>query len=475
MKRTIGGISLHKKWKNVNKQEVLDYFLQNSDYKILTDNSVSCITYIATLRPNIESPFFFIRTAIFQQPVRCLLLKICIHNTEGHFVSDFRNKDSKHIETMSPEDIIREAKIQDDIFRKSYITNIAEPICPSILYVQTDITQYANLQQKYYYWIYNHLIERTSGSDIDKDHYITYYLFNNYPLSIIFMEFAEGYSTLFDLWNVMRNEPNGMSSLQNYLFMTINELYHLYHTYGIVHGDIHFGNILVNPSYPYLSDDTLGKIMIIDFGKSFYETPNSNMNEYNTILYHRNTENIERLLSNVPNKNDIIQKIITDLNNLRKVKTQSFLDIFFEGSLEKWKEWSNNNIHYPFMNEYMVGGLYHPKNKSKQIIYNTYTKMNLDIDYKITVQDFERFSQKLKDNLEKLQQQPLLEVEQLSSREIEKKKKILADYLNSPFEIQNFQNPYMYPIGNPLKTIPMIDLDLYKKTKKNKTKKTKTD
>jgi hypothetical protein len=463
MKRKIGGVSLHKIWKNINKQEILDYFLQNSDFKVLTDTSVSCITYIATLRPNIESPFFFIRTSIFQQPVRSILLKICIHNTEGHFVADFRNKDNKPIETMSPEDIMREAKIQDDIFRKSYIENIAEPICPSVLYVQTDINQYENLQQKYFYWIYNHLIERNTGSD--KDHYITHYLFNNYPLSIIFMEFAEGYSTLFDLWN------SGIGSLQNYLFMAINELYNLYHTYGIVHGDIHFGNVLVNPSYPYLSNEVLGKIMIIDFGKSYYETPNTNINEYDTILYHKNTGNIEVLLSSITNKNDLIRKIISDFKSLRKVKTQSFLDVFFEGSLGKWKEWSDNNIHYPFM----TGGICHKKTKSKQIIYN-YNIMNntfdsrihLDIgDFRITEQDYEIFSQQIKTDIK--QPKPI----SLSPREIEKKKKMLADYLNSSFEIQNFQNPYMYPIGNPLKKIPIIELD--KKTKKNKTKKTKID
>jgi len=459
-----GGISLHKKWKNIEKQEILDYFLQNSDFKILTDSSVSCITYVATLRNNIESPFFLIRTATFQQPVRSILLKICIHNTEGHFVSNFLNKP---METMTPEDIMREAKIQDDIFRKSYVENVAEPICPSIIYVQTDITQCENLQQKYFYWIYNHLIERNSDLD-DKDHSITHYLFNNYPLSIIFMEFAEGYSTLFDLWNT------GIGSLQNYLFMAINELYHLYHTYGIVHGDIHFGNILVNPSYPYLSNETLGKILIIDFGKSYYETPNTNINEYDTILYHKNTGDLERLLSNIPNKNDLIRKIISDFNSLRKVKTQLFLDVFFEGSFITWKQWSDDNINYTFN---MLGGIYHKKNKSNIITYNIkMTQKEKEFDnFRITEQDFEIFSQQLKDNLKQLQQQPKKQLEPLSPREVEKKKKLLAEYLNSPFEIQNFQNPYMYPIGNPLKTIPIIELDKKQKSKKNKTKKTKTD
>ena len=48
-KRNLGGVSLTSQKKDVPKQEIIDYFLQNSDFRILTDTSVSCVNYVATL------------------------------------------------------------------------------------------------------------------------------------------------------------------------------------------------------------------------------------------------------------------------------------------------------------------------------------------------------------------------------------------------------------------------------------------
>ena len=346
-KRTIGGISLATKWKAATKQEVLDYFLQNSDFKILTDTSVSCITYVATLRADKESPFFSIRSQTFQQPVRSMLMKVCIHTLEKQFIQDFRNlNNNKAMETMSKEDITKEVKIQDDLFRKSYVENVAEPVCPSILYVQENLPK--QLQEMYYRWIDKNLVERNSTMNPNKDHHITQFLFYSYNLCIIFMEFAEGYLTLFDLWNELYTKPQGMLHLNRYLTITIYELYRLYHIYGIVHGDIHFGNILIKPDYSYIGKDKPGKILLIDFGKSFYETPDKYKGVYDTLIYHQNTKDFVNLLSTIENKNDVLQHIYNDLDQSRKINKQLFLDSLFNGSLTKWSDWSDHNIHYPF-------------------------------------------------------------------------------------------------------------------------------
>jgi hypothetical protein len=63
-------------------------------------------------------------------------------------------------------------------------------------------------------------------------------------------------------------------------------------------------------------------------------------------------------------KNVYFRKIYEDLENIKKRKRTSFLSIFFEGSLEKWNDWSENNIHYPFDSSFL-GGSYH---KSKSIL-----------------------------------------------------------------------------------------------------------
>ena len=470
-KRIAGGVSLTKKWKDTTKQEVLDYFLQNSDFKILTDNSVSCITYVATLRADTESPFFSIRSNLFQQPVRSLLMKVCIHNAVKQLIPDFKNNGITNIETMSPEDIRREAKIQDDIFRKSYIENIAEPICPSILYVQTNIPE--DTQRKYYSWMKHHLTERNPNVQPERDQIITHFFFESYRLSIIFMEFAEGYYTLYDLWNNPQNQgPNEMVILKNFLFITMYDLYRLYHNYGIVHGDIHFGNILVNPSYPYLDNQRLGKILIIDFGKSFYETPDPMKREFDTILYHKNTNGFETILNYIPDihKNEYFQQIYKEIEGYRKPTIQMLLNQLFMGSLERWKEWSNQNIRYPY-DDTISGGLSHNKIKKMSILpIIQENKMNTNInervyssdprshdlrDYRFTKEDWDEAAKNfISDLREAAKKVPI--GEPLSPRTAEKMKKLIAEELNRPLEIEHFQNPYIYPIGNPAKVASII-------------------
>lgn len=465
-KKNIGGVSLTKKWKDVPKQEVLDYFLQNSDFKILTDSSVSCITYVVTLDEDKESPFFFVRSQLFQQPVRNMLMKVCIYNTENDPMPDFRNNNSnKNIETMSAENIKKEVIIQDELFRKSYIENVAEPICPAILYVQTDIVR-ENLQEKYHKWIIPKLVERNGSKTPDRDHYITNYLFNNHRLSVIFMELADGYTTLFELWNVLKNQRDGPILLERYLCIAMYELYRLYHTYGIVHGDIHFGNILVNPSYPYLSNDKPGKILIIDFGKSFYESPDQNKGEYDTVIYHKNTNDFINILAHITNKNEVFKNTYNQYQELRNVNIQCFLDKLFEGSLEKWRDWSNHNIHYPYT-EYLVGGLYHPQKQKKHNINETKrnqdnNKMNFLVsptgqedtasysarkpgcdhlyvtnDLYITQKMMEDFLTDLRETRKNLEKNPP-KVEPLSPRSANKIKNLMAEELNRPLEIEDY-------------------------------------
>jgi hypothetical protein len=462
-KRNLGGVSLTSTKKDLPKQEIIDDFLQNSDFRILTDTSVSCVNYVATLRPDKESPFFSVRSGHFREPVRSLLMKVCIHSVEKQFVTDFRNNNPKPIETMTPENINSEAKIQDDIFRKSYIENIAEPICPAILYVQNDIE--TDIRKNYYDWINVRLIERNPNENPGRDHHNTNILFNTYRISIIFMEVAEGYYSLFDLWVHPQNQgPNELLILQNLLFIAMYELYQLYHKYGIVHGDIHFGNILVNPSYnSNPNGGSPGKALLIDFGKSFYETPDPNKQEYDTIIYHQNTHQFENLLQGLPNKNDFFRNNFKDTTELRKKNTQAFLDRLFGGSIERWREWSKNNIHFPY-NDYQVGGLLHNKRKSllskqkqtKTIAYNMKKKnmeKKFEFDprhhlpetaFRITQETANQHAAELKKLLIQLEQNPPPKVAPASPRTAARDKKFIADALNSPLDIEH-NNSYSLP------------------------------
>ena len=458
-------------WKNVSRQQKIDYFMQNSEFKILSDTSVSGVNYVAALRPGKESPFFSVQSGLFQKPVRNILIKICIHMSGKQFLHDFRDEDCIHpFETMSREDITQEVKIQDDIFRKSYIENIMDPICPAILYTQTDIHN-DNLQQKYHKWMISSIIERNPNEKPDRDHHITNYFFNNHFLSIIFMEFSEGYHTLFDLCTQLSNQgPKEFLVLQNILFNAMYELYQLYHKYGIVHGDIHFGNILVNPSY------TSGKVLFIDFRNSFYETPDTNKREYDTIIYHQNTNDFENVLQGISNKNDFFQKNFQETKYLRKKTQPNFLDLFFQGSMERWREWTKDNIHYP-SNDYQLGGLLQNKRKiimtkeSKEFLFNRKKmienrKNNIwefdprhhlpETTFRITQEMADKYLADMIEKRIRLEQNPPPKVEPASPEKIAEVKQIISDALNRPLEIEHFRNPYIYPIGNPKKIAPII-------------------
>ena len=170
----------------------------------------------------------------------------------------------------------------------------------------------------------------------------------------------------------------------------------------------------------------------------------------------------------------------------RKHTMQLFLNRVFckEGCipLEEWQHWSEQNIHYPYQED-KVGGLsYTPITKNQSIIKtktNTYnSKMNdlynknkdsensrwiiLDtkrddfipkVSFHFTAEDWynagKRFDAELQKSIP-------LKVEPLSPKSAEKAKKNIAEVLNRPLEIQHFQNPYIYPIGNPTKVAPTI-------------------
>jgi len=298
------------------------------------------------------------------------------------------------------------------------------------------------------------------------------------------MEVAEGYYSLFDLWVHPQNqEPHILLILQNLLFMAMYDLYQLYHKYGIVHGDIHFGNILVNPSYvSNPNGESPGKALLIDFGKSFYETPDQNKREYDTVIYHQNTHDFENLLQGLPNKNDFFRKNFQDTTDLRQKTSQAFLDRLFQGSIERWKDWSKNNIHFPY-NDYQVGGLLYNQRKSllskqkqtKTIAYNMKKKnmeqtqdtptRNFEFDprhhlpetaFRITQEMADKHASELKKLLIRLEQNPPPKVEPASPRTAARDKKFIADALNAPLDIEDYKNPYIYPIGNPKKVAPNL-------------------
>jgi hypothetical protein len=81
-----GGLLLNNKLKTITTiPEAVSMFqnIEYSTFKLLTNSSVSCITFKSTLKPHIISPFIEIRSDIYGKPVRSLLFKFFpIKNSE---------------------------------------------------------------------------------------------------------------------------------------------------------------------------------------------------------------------------------------------------------------------------------------------------------------------------------------------------------------------------------------------------------
>jgi len=98
------------------------------------------------------------------------------------------------------------------------------------------------------------------------------------------------------------------------------------------------------------------------------------------------------------------------------------------------------------------------------------SRIHLNPNFRITVESMNAFLADLRESVIQNEKNPPPKVEPLSPRTTERTKKLIAEELNRPLEIEHFQNPYIYPIGNPAKVAPIIQPPTQKKKPKNRTK-----
>ena len=98
------------------------------------------------------------------------------------------------------------------------------------------------------------------------------------------------------------------------------------------------------------------------------------------------------------------------------------------------------------------------------------SRTHLNPNFRITVESMNAFLADLRESVIQNEKNPPPKGEPLSPRTAERTKKLIAEELNRPLEIEHFQNPYIYPIGNPAKVAPIIQPPAQKKKPKNRTK-----
>jgi hypothetical protein len=308
--------------------EAITFFLNNlKESKILTDSSISCITLLLTINDGINDkhhPYLINRRTEFNKPIKKILLKLFISSdTDGNTVFNDR-----FMETTSNAKLVNEANTQLDIYRKSFISNenVFDPICPAILNCKTKLTdvEKAYLKTKILKCFVNRDNKPTGVCDTMLLH--EYFKYN---ISFICMEYLSGYNILHDF----RSDPR----FPNFIKLTVFELLKLY-DYGYIHHDFHMGNIMINPDYMYLTDDStktdlLGRAIIIDFGRTGLHNQTF-IDEITKLQYIRDNEaqlsgwGVDFSDKKIPNMVKELEKLIPLRNEMNAKFLENIISLF---------------------------------------------------------------------------------------------------------------------------------------------------
>lgn len=263
-----------------DRRTALLYFINNSKFKILTNSSLTCITLLARLNPGINTPFITARSNNFIAPVNQILLKISITNNaapQGGVLLPIPGRAYDGIQLMTEAEMVQEVNIQKRIYRKTFLERVYnspfDGICPAIIETAMHIPKDDTMRLGR---IFIDNLEARNGRALldDKQELIKILNYTDlqYPdnnISMIVMEFMDGYSTYYDAGVAGRLIPAHFHMV-NYVFKQLHEL-------GYIHNDAHMNNIMINTDEPFFTSsarpDALGRVIIIDFGRATPITP----------------------------------------------------------------------------------------------------------------------------------------------------------------------------------------------------------
>jgi hypothetical protein len=289
-----GGVLLNKEWQS-NPEGALFYFINNcSKSEIVFDTSISCVCYkFYDLPSGIVSPYVSIRSTNLEQPVTSILFKIGLiskNPNDTEYITCMRSKGMDtykgEIEAVPNSTVTNEIQAQHEIYLKSSaLDQISpfEPLCPAIICYSLEI----NFDSKKFIFdmILNKIVQRPggvgkNGKYVISDKDVTKNLYDvKRDVSIIVMEFMDGYKNMSEFTKDPRIEY--FKTMHNY------ELYRLGY-YGYLHLDSHWGNVMINPDYPYFTNEKnnywIGKALIIDFGR-IKDIKNRNIGNQINIQY----------------------------------------------------------------------------------------------------------------------------------------------------------------------------------------------
>ena len=273
--------------------ETLLNFITNSECEIFTDNSISCITYKCTLKPEIvESPYIACRSTNLTQSVKSILLKVFLHSDEfkkGNGIKpiltykDRSESRNNTIECTTDGMIDREVNLQKYAFNESYSSNLTtcEPICPSIIMYshKLDDDKHSALLKEILknlknredlnsndkdittHWFSNDVAEQKPPKNIykrqkrnenalEKEEDERYKTYKQDGIKILAMEFMDEYITLKKYLEETKIN-NEVQKQKNAIHMCAWIFVYLSSCFGISHLDPHTSNVMFNPNIRY--------------------------------------------------------------------------------------------------------------------------------------------------------------------------------------------------------------------------------
>jgi hypothetical protein len=264
-KKIKGGVRLSSLYQGTRDQAMID-FLDNSTYTFLSNGTISCMAVLANLNAGINSNFRSCRSNNLDAHVRQLFVKLMLvdNNAADTAFYPIPNRIPHNgIEVATLADFQAEIDTQKQIYRTTLMSesSFLDSLCPSIVgtgfMVAGILPGLTNDQQVQL----NQILGGVAGT---------------IQLRCIAMEMMEGFRPAYE---VLPRLPNGNYDFtlerSRYLYRIIQYEFTKLNIYGFFHGDAHFGNVMINPNYPYFSNDPafLGRAIILDFGRTTRITP----------------------------------------------------------------------------------------------------------------------------------------------------------------------------------------------------------
>jgi len=314
-----GGIvytaTLNGKFTPASYNDAITYFMNNSEFKILTNNSISCITFLATIDNIQNSPFIHSRVRnenINIERVNQLLFKLFPTADEpSELITGEidRGPTYGYIQISTYNNVLQEALTQLRIHDTTYLRNniFCQPICPFIVNVANSGEE---TKESFIQIIIDRLIPR-NGRDLENeitDINGTLGINNDNVtmLSRIVMEFGDGFDT-YD--NHLKGD---FSNEQKQLYSSyINYYRHILNIdLGLSHNDLHKGNAMINIQTQ--------SVFLIDFGTTVQYNGNKEISfndyegSYNEDYFiNLERERTQRMIQHFDNPDDFF----TLLNN----------------------------------------------------------------------------------------------------------------------------------------------------------------